>query len=68
MFNNKRLFRYLRPRKFMFDNKSEFKQDFTNLLKDLDIKHNLTAINNPQDNSPVERVHEVILNMLVTKY
>ena len=51
----------------MFDNLSEFKRDFTPLLKYFDIKPVLTKIKNPQANAPVEWVHQVILNMLVTK-
>ena len=51
----------------MFDISSEFKQDFTPLLKDFYIKPVLTSVKNPQANAPVERVHQVILNMLVTK-
>ena len=67
MFNNKWLCIYPHPRKVVFDNGSEFKRDFTPLLKDLDIKPVLTSIKNPQANAPVERVHQVILNILVTK-
>ena len=52
----------------MFDNGSEFKQDFTALLKDFDINPNITSVKNPQANAPVGRVHQVILIMLVTKY
>ena len=37
------------------------------MLKDFDIKPVLTLVKNPPDNAPVERVHQVILNMLVTK-
>ena len=51
----------------MFDNRSEFKRYFTPLLNDFDIKPVLTAIKNPQDNDPVEWVHQVVLNMLVAK-
>ena len=50
----------------MFDKESEFKLDFNNLLKDFDIKTVLTSVKNPQANTPVDRVHPVILNMLVT--
>ena len=50
----------------MFDNVSDFKQDFTTLLKDFDIKPVLMTIKSPQANAPVERFHQVILNMLVT--
>ena len=32
------------------------------------MKSVLTSVKNQQDNAPVERVHQVILNMLVTKY
>ena len=51
----------------MFDNGYEFNQDFTTLKQDFDIKHVWTKINNPQANSPVEQLHQVILNMLGTK-
>ena len=52
----------------MFDNGFEFKIYFTPLQNDFDIKFFLTTINNPQANTLVERVYQVILNMLVTKY
>ena len=67
LFNNTWLCRYPRPHIVVFDNGSEFKQDFTPLLKDFDIKPVLTLVKNPQANAPVERVHRVILNMIVTK-
>ena len=38
------------------------------MLKDLNIKPVLTTIENPQANDPVNRVHQVILNVIVTKY
>ena len=59
--------RYPRPRKVVFDNGSEFKRDFVPLLKDFDIKPTLTSIKNPQSNAPVERVHQVLFHMFVTK-
>ena len=37
------------------------------MLKELDIKLVLKSVKNPQANAPVERVHQVILNMLVKK-
>ena len=55
------------PRKVVFDNSSKFKRDFTPFLKYFDIKPVLTSVNNPQSNAPVERLHQVIINMLVTK-
>ena len=67
MFNKKWLCRNLRPRKVVFDNGSEFKQYFTPLLKEFNIKHVLTSVKNPQVNAPVEQLNQVILNMLVTK-
>ena len=51
----------------MFDNIYNFKPDFTPFQKDCDIKFVLTTTKNPQAYDPVERVHQLILNMLVTK-
>ena len=67
MFNKTWLCRYLCPIKVVFDNRSEFKQDFTPLLKYFGIEPVLTSINNPQYNASVEQIHQVISNMLVTK-
>jgi hypothetical protein len=36
-------------------------------LKDFDVKATLTTVENPQANSPVERIHQVIQNMLAVK-
>ena len=44
LFNNAWICRYPQPQKVVFDNGSEFKQDFTTLLKDFDIKPGLTKI------------------------
>ena len=52
----------------MFDNGYKFKQYFTLLLKKTNIKPLFISIKNTQDNDSVERVHQVILNMLVSKY
>ena len=51
----------------MFDNESYFKQDFNTLLKGFVIKLVSITINSPQDNAPVERLHQVILDTLVNK-
>ena len=67
MFNNTWLSRYPRPRRVIFDNGSEFKKDFVPLLTSFDIKPVCTTVENPQANGPVERVHQVIHNMMVTK-
>ena len=67
LFNQTWLSRYPRPHKVVFDNGSEFKRDFEPLLVDFDIVPQCTTVENPQANAPVERVHQVIHNMLVTK-
>ena len=46
MFNNAWICRYSRPRKVVFDTISQFKQYFTPLLKDFDIKPVLTSVKN----------------------
>ena len=55
------------PRKVVFYDGSDFKGDFTPLLKDFYIKTFLTKILKNQANALVERVHKIILNKLVTK-
>jgi len=67
LFDQVWLSRYPRPREVIFDNGSEFKKDFIPLLKDWAIKPICTTIKNPQANSPVERIHKVLKNMLLTK-
>ena len=67
IFNNTWLSRYPRPRKVIFDNGNEFKKDFLPLLRDFSIKPTPTTIKNPQANSILERVHQVLGNMLRTK-
>ena len=67
LFNNTWLYRYPRPRKFVVDSVSAFKQDFNPLLKDFNIKPVLTSVKNPQSNVLVEQVKQVILNMLLTR-
>ena len=59
--------RYPRPRKVIFDNGNEFKKDFLPLLRDFSIKPTPTTIKNPQANSILERIHQVLGNMLRTK-
>ena len=67
LFNQVWLTRYPRPKEVVFDNGSEFKKDFLPLLKDFAIKPKPTTIKNPQANSPVERIHKVVMNMFTTK-
>lgn len=61
------LSRYPRPEEVVCDNGSEFKLHFKALLKDFDIKPRPTTAENPQGNSPVERIHQVVQNMIRTK-
>ena len=61
------LSRYPRPREVIFDNGSKFKMHFMALLKDFDIKPKPTTVENPQGNSPVERIHQVVQNMIKMK-
>ena len=67
LFDQTWLSRYPRPSKVIFDNGSEFKKDFVPLLKDWSIKPKCTTIKNPTANSPVERIHQVIRHMFLTK-
>ena len=67
LFDQTWLSRYPRPREVIFDNGSEFKMHFMTLLKDFDIKPKPTTVENPQGNSPVERIHQVVQNMIKTK-
>ena len=67
LFNDVWLARYPRPHKVIFDNGSEFKKDFLPLLKDFVIKPTATSVKNPQANAAVERIHQVVGNMMRTK-
>ena len=68
LFNNTWLSIYPCLHKVFLDNISKFRRDFTPLLKYFNIKPALTTVKNPQANASVERVNQLILNMLVTKY
>ena len=57
----------MRPSIVVSDNSSESKRYFISLLKDFDIKSVCTTSENPQANIPIEWVHQVIHNMIVTK-
>ena len=59
--------RYLRLRKVIFDNGNDFKKDFLPLLKVFSIKSTPTTIKNPQVNSILERVYQVLVNVLKTE-
>ena len=51
----------------MYDNGSEFERDFNPLLQDFDFKPVLTSVKKPRANAPVQKLHQVILNILATK-
>ena len=38
------------------------------MIKDFDIKYVLTLVKKPKTNAPADQVHQVILNILATKY
>ena len=51
----------------MFDNGSGFKRDVTPFLKNVSITLIYTSIKNPQSNSLVDYIHQVIYNIIITK-
>ena len=57
---------YLCTHKVTFRTVSEFKLDLTPLLYDFDVKAIFATLNNPHTNTKLERVHQIIYNMLVT--
>ena len=59
--------RYPRPRKVIIDNGSELKRDFKPLLKTFGIKAKHISVKNPQTNVVLERVHQVVADMLRSK-
>ena len=67
LFNQAWLSQYPRPSKVVFNNGSEFKMHFMRLLKDFDITPRPTTVENSQGNSPVERIHQVIHDMIKLK-
>jgi hypothetical protein len=50
----------------VYDNGSEFKLDFEYLCDSYGIKHKPTTIKNPQVNAILERMHQVLGQMLCT--
>jgi hypothetical protein len=58
--------RYLRCQHLIYDKGSEFKLHFEALCDSYGIKHKLTSVKNPQANAILERVHQVIMTMLLT--
>ena len=61
------LARYPRPKKIIFDNGKEFKKDFRHIFDDYGVVPRPTTVKNPQANSILERVHQVLTQMLRTQ-
>ena len=58
--------RYPRCKNVIFDNGSEFKLYFQDLIESYGLKKKPTTIKNPQANAVLERVHQVIASMMRT--
>ena len=67
IFNNTWLSRYPRPKSIIYDNGVEFKRNFESLLKTYGINPRRVTAKNPQAKAVLERVHQVIGDMLRTK-
>ena len=66
MSNNAWLSRYPRPKRIIMDNGSEFKRNFKPLLETYGIKAKRITVKNPQANAILERIHQVVQDMLRT--
>ena len=56
--------RYPRPSRIIFDNGTEFKKDFRHIFENYGVKPKPTTVKNPQANGILERVHQVLSNMI----
>jgi transposase InsO family protein len=63
-FHNNLLRRYTRPAQVTFDNGSESKSVFKEMCDNLGIKYSPTPSYTPQGKSIIERIHQVMGNML----
>ena len=61
------LSRYPRPEGIIFDNGTKFKKDFQYIFDDYGVAPRPTTIKNPQVNAILERVHQVLSNILCCK-
>ena len=66
-FDNEWLARYPRPQSIIFDNGGEFKNLFKAMCDNYGLKSTHTMSYNPQANSVLERVHQVLGKMLCTQ-
>ena len=66
LFSKSWLSRYPRARSVIYDNGSEFKLFFENLCNSFGLTRKPTTIKNPQANAILERIHQVVTNMMRT--
>jgi hypothetical protein len=64
LINKTRLWRYPRCHHLIYNNRSEFKLPFKYLCKSYGIMHKPTTVKNPQANAILERVQQVLGQML----
>ena len=64
LINKHWLARYPRPQSVIYDNGSEFKLFFKQMIDSFAIKYKPTTIKNPQANRGLERVHQIVMNMI----
>jgi len=60
------LARYPRPKEIGFDNGGEFKKEFSQLCKNMGMKEKVSLPWNPQSNSVLERIHQILADCLRT--
>ena len=66
IFDNTWLASYPRPREIGFDNEGEFKAEFKQLCANMGLKEKTSLPWNPQSNSILERIHQVLGDCLTT--
>ena len=66
IFDSMWLARYPRPQEVGFDNGSEFKKTFLQLIANMGLKKKPTTSYNPQSNAIIERIHQVLGDQLRT--
>ena len=66
LFNKLWLSRYPRAKYVIFDNGSEFKLHFQELIRTFSLEQKPTTVRNPQANAILERIHGVLGDMLRT--
>ena len=64
IFDNIWLARYPRPRKIGFNNGGEFKAEFKELCANMGLKEKISLPWNPQSNSILERIYQVLADCL----